>query len=197
MRTGQGSRAGSLAAAVLTALVTAGLATAATPAARLSTKGVPVATQRAFSVFDSHPGPHVRPASSWSQSVALLDGVHRNPFGQGADIASARVVAVRPGIKIVVLAGPHGVCVGTETPEGPQFSGQSQGSLQCGSTQNAERAEDGGTSGGRIAYGIVPNGNQTATIKTGGGRQVRTRVVANVYYVTGLHGDRGITLPHP
>ena len=198
VRTGQGSRVASLAgAATLIGLLNVGPVTAATPATRLSTRGIPAATQRAFDVFDSHPGPHVRPASSWPQSAALLDGVHRNPFGEGADIASARVVAVRPGITILVLAGPHGICVGTEMPAGPRFPGGPEGTLQCGSTENAERAEDGGTSGGRIAYGIVPNGNHTATIKTGGGRQVTTRVVANVYYVTGLLGDRGITLPHP
>ena len=60
-----------------------------------------------------------------------------------------------------------------------------------------EQGQDGGTSGGRIAYGIVPDGNPTATIITSGGRHVRTQVVANVYYATGLHGDRGIILRHP
>jgi hypothetical protein len=191
-RSAKGVARTAAAAAVGFVVCTSVAAAASVP--RLRSAGIPVATQRAFSVFSADPGAHVASASGSSFAARVLPGMTHNRFGHGADLASARVVTVSPSVKVVVLAGPHGICVGTVVPAGsaPPLAGQTVGVSDCNSTASAEQASIGGTSGGRIAFGIVPNGNRTITITTSGGRRVRTPVIANVFYVTGLHGDRGI-----
>jgi hypothetical protein len=192
--------AGLVVAVTVVACVSAAGA-ASTP--RFSTAGIPVATQRAFRIFSSHPGAHVT-SGKRSSLTRILSGALRHPLGKGtppgkgAHLATARLVTVSSTVKVLVLAGPHGICVATEVPAGsrPPLSSQTITVADCGATTDAEQSGIGGTSGGQIAYGIVPNGNQTVTITTGGKRRVTVPVVANVYYATGLHGDNHITFLH-
>jgi hypothetical protein len=180
--------------AALAAFCAPSLAAQTASPPRLSTAGIPRATQRAFSVFSATPGADVASAVGSPYATRLLGLLQHNPDGQSATSSTARVVTVRPGIRVVVLAGPHAICLATDLPDTfkPGLPHMSSGSAVCNSTQRAERFGLVETDGGRIAVGLVPNGNRAITITTGGGRQITTPVIANVFYVKGLSGDRGI-----